>query len=272
LKGLQARRPALFIFNTPCPPEWGIADDAAPDAARLALESRAVPNIVFNPDEGTTYSECLDLEGNPSPLDTWTSYELLHVDEEGEEQKMTLEARFRGHYTKANDEDELVLFHEYLELDEDDREDATPFIYTVDTNRRLSKMSVSNEIVQLAEERLHHWAQLKEMAGIDVSENMRDAVTEGVTEEMESRLAALKAEYEAKITRLTTQYPQLIARRLAEGLLKASASDTVSQRLLRRLPQPRLLLQLLHLRRMKMSSWATSPISTPFVALPAMIA
>jgi pyruvate-ferredoxin/flavodoxin oxidoreductase len=239
LKGLQARRPALFIFNTPCPPEWGIADDAAPDAARLALESRAVPNIVFNPDEGTTYSECLDLEGNPSPLDTWTSYELLHVDEEGEEQKMTLpvtiadwamgEARFRGHYTKVNEEDELVLFHEYLEMDEDDREDVAPFIYTVDTNRRLSKISVSNEIVQLAEERLHHWAQLKEMAGIDVSENMRDAVTEGVTEEMESRLAALKAEYEAKITKLTTQYPQLIARRLAEGLLKASASDTVSQ-------------------------------------------
>ena len=49
------------------------------------------------------------------------------------------------------------------------------------------------------------------------------------TEELESRLEALKAEYEAKITRLTTQYPQLIARRLAEGLLKASASDTVAQ-------------------------------------------
>jgi ferredoxin len=114
-------------------------------------------------------------------------------------------------------------------MDEDDREDVTPFIYTVDTNRRLSKISVSNEIVQLAEERLHLWAQLKEMAGIDVSENMRDAVTEGITEEMETRLAALKAEYEAKITKLTTQYPQLIARRLAEGLLKASASDTVAQ-------------------------------------------
>jgi pyruvate-ferredoxin/flavodoxin oxidoreductase len=83
LKGLQARRPALFILNTPCPPEWGIADDAAPEAARLALESRAVPNIVFDPDAGTTFSERLDLEGNPSPLDTWTSYELAYIDEEG---------------------------------------------------------------------------------------------------------------------------------------------------------------------------------------------
>ena len=239
LKGLQARRPSLFILNTPCPPEWGIADFGAPDAARLALESRAVPNIVFDPDQGTTYSECLDLEGNPSPQDTWTSYELLYVDEQGEEQKMTLpltiadwalgEARFRGHYTKANDEDELVLFHEYLEMDEDERDDETPFIYTVDADRHLSKMAVAEEIVLLAEERLHHWSQLKEMAGLDVSENMRDAVTEGLTEEMESRFAALKVEYEAKITRLTTQYPQLIARRLAEGLLKSSANDTVTQ-------------------------------------------
>jgi len=239
LKGLQARRPALFIFNTPCPPEWGIADDAAPDAARLALESRAVPNIVYNPDEGTTFSECMDLEGNPSPLDTWTSYDLSYVDEEGEEQKMTLpvttadwalgEARFRKHFKKAKDDDELIPFHEYVEMDEDEREDETAFIYTVDANRHLGKVTVSDEIAKLADERLAHWAQLKEMAGLDVSENMRDAVGEGLTEELDAQLAALRAEYEAKITKLTTQYPLLIARRLAEGLLKGSANETVAQ-------------------------------------------
>ncbi len=49
LRGLQVRRPAVFILNAPCPREWGIAQDSAPEAARLALESRAVPNIVFDP-------------------------------------------------------------------------------------------------------------------------------------------------------------------------------------------------------------------------------
>jgi len=239
LKGLQARRPALFILNTPCPPEWGLADFGAPDAARLALESRAVPNIVYDPEGGTTFSERIDLEGNPSPLDTWTSYELVHMDDEGAEQKMTLpvttadwalgEARFRSHFKKANGEEELVPFHVYLEMDEDEREDGTPFIYTVDPDRRLSKMTVSAEIVTLAEERLQHWAQLKEMAGLDVSENMRDAVTEGLSDELDARIAAITAEYEAKIAKLTTQYPLLIARRLAEGLLKGSANDTVTQ-------------------------------------------
>jgi len=239
LKGLQARRPALFILNTPCPPEWGLADDGAPDAAKLALESRAVPNIVFDPDAGTTFSERMDLDGNPSPLDVWTTYDLSFVNEEGEEHQMTLpvttadwamgEARFRRHYKKANDGDSLVPFHEYLELDEDERDGETPFIYTVDAKRHLSKITVSDEIVELAEERLRHWAQLKEMAGIDVSDNMRDAVTEGLQDELESKLTALRTEYEAKITQLTTQYPLLIARRLAEGLLKGSANDTVSQ-------------------------------------------
>ena len=239
LRGLQVRRPSIFILNSPCPREWGIAQDSAPEAAKLALESRAVPNLVFDPDLGTTFSECLDLEGNPSPTDTWTSFDLLYADEEGNEQKMTLpltiadwalgEARFREHYGKPNGEDELVPFHEYLEMDQDEREDSTAFIYTVDAEKRLDKVSVSNEIVKLAEERLHFWTQLKELAGVEVSDNMRDSVAEGLTAELETKLEALRAEYERKIALLTTQYPQLIARRLAEGLLRASANDTVAQ-------------------------------------------
>jgi len=239
LRGLQVRRPSIFILNSPCPREWGIAQDSAPEAARLALESRAVPNLVFDPDQGTTFSECLDLEGNPAPTDTWASFDLVYIDDEDNEQKMTLpltiadwalgESRFRDHYRQANDEDELVPFHEYLEMDQDEREDATAFIYTVDAEKRLGKICVSDELVGLAEERLNFWAQLKELAGIDVSDNMRDTVAEGLTQQLEVKLEALKAEYEEKITLLTTQYPQLIARRLAEGLLRGSANDTVAQ-------------------------------------------
>ena len=239
LRGLQIRRPSIFIFNSPCPPEWGIAEDRSPDAARLALESRAVPNIVFDPDQGTTFSECLDLAGNPSLSDTWTSYELLYFDEDDNEQKMTLpltiadwalgEARFRQHFKRPDGEDELLPFHEYLEQDEDERDGVTAFIYTVDANKRLCKICVSNEIVKLAEERLLFWAQLKELAGVDVSENMRDAVADGLSAELESKLQTLRAEYERKIVQLKTQYPQLIARQMAEGLMRAGANDTVAQ-------------------------------------------
>ena len=139
------------------------------------------------------------------------------------------EARFRKHFKKAKGDDDLIPFHEYLEMDKDEREGETAFVYTVDADRHLGKVTVSDEIAQLADERLAHWAQLKEMAGLDVSENMRDSVTEGMADELDAKLAALTAEYEAKITKLTTQYPLLIARRLAEGLLKGSANETVAQ-------------------------------------------
>ena len=239
LRGLQVRRPAVFILNAPCPREWGIAQDSAPEAARLALESRAVPNIVFDPDRGATFSECLDLEGNPSLEDRWSSRELIYVDEEGAEQRMTLpltiadwalgEERFLTQFSEPVEGAELVPFHEYLDLDEAGRADAVPFIYTVDAERKLGKICVSSELVELAEERLRYWAQLKELAGIEVSEHMRDAVGEGVARKLERKLADLKSEYEAKIAQLTSQYPVLIARKIAEGLLKANGSETVAQ-------------------------------------------
>ena len=239
LQGLQQRRPALFILNAPCPREWGIAQDSAPEAARLALESRAVPNIVFDPERGTTFSECLDLEGNPAPEDRWPEYELTHLDDDGEEQRMTLpltiadwalgEERFREHYFTPTEDAELAPFHEYLDMDADDRADHTPFIYTVDAERRLQKVGVSRQIVELAEERQRFWSQLREMAGVEVSENLRDSVGAGITRRLQREMEALKAEYEAKFAQLTTQYPQLIARRLAEGLLRVGGSKTVAE-------------------------------------------
>jgi pyruvate-ferredoxin/flavodoxin oxidoreductase len=239
LRGLQVRRPAVFILNAPCPREWGIAQDSAPEAARLALESRAVPNLVFDPDQGKTFSECLDLEGNPSPEDRWASRELLYVDEEGEEQRMTLpltiadwalgEERFRAHFSPPVEGAELMPFHEYLDLEASERAGAAAFIHTVDVDRRLGKLCVSDELVALAEERLRFWAQLKELAGVEVSEHMREAVGEGLTKQLERKLADLKAEYDAKIAQLTNQYPVLVARKIAEGLLKANGNDTISQ-------------------------------------------
>ena len=239
LKGLQVRRPALFILNAPCPREWGIAQDSAPEAARLALESRAVPNIVFDPGQGTTFSECLDLDGNPSPEDKWPEHELAYLDEEGEEHRMTLpltiadwalgEERFRDHYGEPSVDAELVRFDEYLDMDAGEREDCEPFIYTVDAEKCLQKVRVSEQIVGLAGERQRFWAQLRELAGVEVSGHLRDSVGAGITRKAQQEMAALKTEYEAKFAQLTTQYPQLIARRIAEGLLRAGGNKTVAE-------------------------------------------
>ncbi|NIM51100.1 MAG: pyruvate ferredoxin oxidoreductase, partial [Gemmatimonadales bacterium] len=61
IKGLQSRRPAMFILHCPCPPEHGLGDDQATHAAKLSLESRAFPFLEFDPDNGYSLSECLIL-------------------------------------------------------------------------------------------------------------------------------------------------------------------------------------------------------------------
>ena len=233
LRGMQKRRPVLINVYTPCPVEHGLSDHVAQHAARLALESRAFPYLTFDPDAGTAWADCLSLDGNPSVDDDWPTYTLEHVDENGEPQSLDLpltiadwaatEGRFRKHFkkAKAGDETELILFHEYVALSNAEREGKTPFIYVTGTDKKAERWTVSSEIVRLAEERLQFWAQLRELAGIVVAQSTRDRVSDMLRSELDARLAELTAEYESKLAQLKATYPTIVARQLAEGLLKA---------------------------------------------------
>jgi pyruvate-ferredoxin/flavodoxin oxidoreductase len=247
LKGLRARRPSIFILNTPCPVEWGIGDSEAPDAARLALESRAVPHFVYDPEGGPDLADCLDLEGNPAPDDDWPTYELHYRErdrdkpnEAGEQRTMTIpvttadwaahEARFRKHFDpvpEAESDTVWVPFHEYLTLCSEARADKSPFIYVTNAEEQLGRLGVSAEIVALAEERLAYWHELREMAGIILSSKARNKA--GAEADFEEKSEALRAEYDSKLADLRAQYPRLVARRMAEGLLRSGANLTVAQ-------------------------------------------
>jgi pyruvate-ferredoxin/flavodoxin oxidoreductase len=242
IRGLKTRRPAVFSLHCPCPPEHGLADDAANHAARLTLESRAFPVLVYDPDAGDSMAECLDLEGNPALDEVWPTYELRYRDDGGAERTMTLpltiadwaatESRFRKHFTPlAPDapQEDLAPFHEYLTLPAEERNGRTPFIYTLGGEQRLARFVVSPEIVELAEDRLRLWHQLRQMAGIEVPDKVRDAVVSELETEYERKSDAIRAEYEHRLTELRVRYPQVIARRLAEGLLRANSSRTVAE-------------------------------------------
>jgi pyruvate-ferredoxin/flavodoxin oxidoreductase len=235
LRGLQVRGPAIFALHTPCPPEHGLGDDQATRASRLAVESRAYPVLIYDPFTNERYlSDQLSLDGNPSLEDTWPSYELTYLDESSEEQRMELpitiadwaatETRFQKHFKGIKgeiDEDELVLFHEYLELSKEDRQEKTAFIYQIDDNKRLTKLLVSHEIAELADDRLLVWSKLKQMAGLEIPPSVRDTVEYELEEEFNKKADALQTEYSAKLAELKARYPALVARKLAEGLVRA---------------------------------------------------
>jgi pyruvate-ferredoxin/flavodoxin oxidoreductase len=241
LKALQTRRPAVINIYTPCPVEHGLSDDRAAQAARLALESRAFPHLVYDPDAGSTFAECLDLAGNPSPDQVWPSYTLEAVGEDGEERRLDLpltiadwaatEGRFRRHFRElpaGTSDENLMPFDEFVGATVEERAGKTPFIYTIDDERRLKRLQVSDEIVDLAADRMLLWSQLRQMAGMEVSDAARRLVTRELEARFQEQTEALKAEYEARLAHLKATYPQVIARRLAEGLLGGDGGTALS--------------------------------------------
>ncbi|MDK9713223.1 MAG: 2-oxoacid:acceptor oxidoreductase family protein [Sulfuritalea sp.] len=201
--GLNSRRPALFNIYAVCPPEHGVGDDRSVDQSKLAVEGRAYPLFRFDPDAGTTFRECVSLEGNPS-LDTdWPTYSLKYFDDNGAEQSMTLpmtfadfaatEARFLKQFKKAPPEtwnENMVLLADFLELDADDREGKFPYIWAVDKKNRLMRLLVTADLVRSSEERLNFWRQLRGIAGLDSQPADTDEVTERVRAELLAKVSA----------------------------------------------------------------------------------
>ncbi|HEX9792942.1 MAG TPA: thiamine pyrophosphate-dependent enzyme [Planctomycetota bacterium] len=63
--------PAVVNVFTTCQPEHGVGDDMASHQAKLAVESRAFPLLVYDPRKGETFAERLDLKGNPALKEDW---------------------------------------------------------------------------------------------------------------------------------------------------------------------------------------------------------
>jgi len=189
VQGLMSRRPALFNLYSSCQPEHGIGDDMSHHQAKLAVESRAYPLFRYDPDGGPTVGECLDLDGNPNPDLDWPVAKVDFVDERGREQTMELpttfvdfavtETRFRKQFRKIPRDswnDDMVQVSEYLELDEDDREGKVPFVWALDAKRQLSRLLVSDAMIESAEERNAFWVMLRDLGDIEEEAAAADEV------------------------------------------------------------------------------------------------
>jgi pyruvate-ferredoxin/flavodoxin oxidoreductase len=193
VQGLMSRRPALFNLYTSCQPEHGIGDDMSHHQAKLAVESRAYPLFRYNPDLGSTAAECFDLDGNPAIDRDWPVTKIEYV-ERGKQKEMELpttfvdfavtETRFRKHFRKIPRDawhENMVLVSDYLELDEDEREDKVPYVWALDAKRELSRLLVADPMIESAEERRDFWIMLRDLAGVEEVEVTSD-------EQLESRI------------------------------------------------------------------------------------
>ena len=179
IDGLNSRRPALWNIYAPCQPEHAIPDDASEMQSKMAVESRAYPLMVFDPDAGETWEECLSLDGNPAIDEDWPNYTLQYEEEDGTKRSMEMpmtfadfaltEGRFRKNFRMAPRDtwnDNMITIAEFIELAEEDREGLYPFIWAVDKKRHLMRVICSSELVKSTEERRDFWHTVKGLAGL----------------------------------------------------------------------------------------------------------
>jgi pyruvate/2-oxoacid:ferredoxin oxidoreductase beta subunit/NAD-dependent dihydropyrimidine dehydrogenase PreA subunit len=107
LGALEFDGPALVVCYTTCQPEHGVADNMAGEQARLAVDSRAFPILIYDPRKGETIKTRLSLQGNPAVKDDWfknpkTSDEVTFID------FARSEGRFAKHFDKDGNPSELL--------------------------------------------------------------------------------------------------------------------------------------------------------------------
>ena len=68
---LEFDGPAVVSCYTTCQPEHGVGDNMAADQARLAVDTRAFPLMIFDPSKGSKIKDRLSLQGNPAMKEDW---------------------------------------------------------------------------------------------------------------------------------------------------------------------------------------------------------
>src|SRR5688572_24406321 len=109
LDALEFDGPAIVCCYTTCQPEHGVADNMATDQARLAVDTRAFPLLIYDPRKGDTISQRLSLQGNPAVNEDWwinpkTGQEVNFID------FARSEGRFSKHFDKEGNPSPTLLY------------------------------------------------------------------------------------------------------------------------------------------------------------------
>jgi pyruvate/2-oxoacid:ferredoxin oxidoreductase beta subunit/NAD-dependent dihydropyrimidine dehydrogenase PreA subunit len=107
LGALEFDGPAIICCYTTCQPEHGVADNMAGEQARLAVDTRAFPILIYDPRKGDTIKKRLSLQGNPNVNGDWfvnpkTKEEVTFID------FARSEGRFAKHFDKDGNPSELL--------------------------------------------------------------------------------------------------------------------------------------------------------------------
>ena len=176
---LYSNRASLHLINrgTQTQAEQPILDPWF--VASAALESRAHPFLLINPDAGDYAAERVRFDGNPQPGNDWPVETLQYTSPEGETQDMGLAFTFADYallmpalhthfrvVPAGFESADLVPVAECLAGGDDTADRLVPFVWGIDESGALVRLVVSRALVFACRDRLNYWHTLQALAGV----------------------------------------------------------------------------------------------------------
>jgi ferredoxin len=172
--------------------------------ASAALESRAHPFILVNPDAGDHAAQRISFGGNPQAENDWPVEKLEYRNADGEVTEMDLAFTFADYallmpalhehfrmVPAGYESTDLIPVDQYLKTEEALIDRAVPFIWAIDDQGVLLRLVVSRALIFACRDRLNYWHTLQELAGIQ-----NFYVEEAIDRIIEEQRTALEAERE----------------------------------------------------------------------------
>jgi ferredoxin len=211
--------------------------------ASAALESRAHPFLLVDPDAGDRAAQRVRFGGNPQADSDWPVEKLEYRTPEGEVAEMELAFTFADyallmpalheHFRRVPPElesDDLVTVAEYLEADVERVDRLVPFVWGIDAEGVLMRFVTSRALVFACRDRLNYWHSLQELAGVQ-NYYVEEAI-ERIIEEQRAALDAereqLQKEHAAQLETVRTEAAGEAMGQLVDVLMGADLSGMVA--------------------------------------------
>jgi len=210
--------------------------------ASAALESRAHPFILVNPDAGDHAAERVSFDGNPQADNDWPIEKLKYRDAEGNVTEMDLAFTFADYallmpalhehfrsVPKGFDSSDLVAVDRYLDLDEGLVDRLVPYVWGIDDQGVLIRLAVSRALVVACRDRLNYWRTLQELAGIHnfyVEEAIERVIEEQRAADQAEREQLMKA-HEEELQSARSEAADTVMGQLVDVLMGADLSDMI---------------------------------------------
>ncbi len=179
IHGLKARRPALFNLYSVVPARARHRRRHERRAGQAGRRVPGLPAVPLRPRSRQDAGGVLRPRRQPGHRRGLAD---LHAEVQGgrprtKEMELPLtfadfavtEVRFRKHFRMAPPDtwnENMVPLAEFLEMDEDGREGLFPYVWSVDSKQRLTRLLVAKPMVESCEDRRDFWTMLRALAGV----------------------------------------------------------------------------------------------------------